>query len=58
MAVPAIKGIQATSCVYAREPKYYEIIRREVTVDKVREYFGDMVKGEIVPLRGSYVAGF
>ena len=42
------KGDTSNVCVYAREPKYYEIIRREVTVDKVREYFGDMVKGEIV----------
>ena len=41
------KGDTSNVCVYAREPKYYDIIRREVTVEKVREYYGDMVKGEI-----------
>ena len=44
--------------MYAREPKYYEIIRREVTVDKVREYFGDMVKGEIVRYEVPTLQGF
>ena len=52
------KGDTSNFCVYAREPKYYEIIRREVTVDKVREYFGDMVKGEIVRYEVHTLQGF
>ena len=52
------KGDTSNVCVYAREPKYYEIIRREVTVDKVREYFGDMVKGEIVRYKVPTLQGF
>ena len=52
------KGDTSNVCVYAREPKYYEIIRREVTVDKVREYFGDMVKGEIVRYEVPTLQGF
>ena len=52
------KGDTSNVCVYAREPKYYEIIRREVTVDKVREYFGDMVKGEIVRYEVPSLEGF
>ena len=52
------KGDTSNVCVYSREPKYYEIIRREVTVDKVREYFGDMVKGEIVRYEVPTLQGF
>lgn len=52
------KGDTSNVCVYAREPKYYKIIRREVTVDKVREYFGDMVKGEIVRYEVPTLQGF
>jgi hypothetical protein len=42
------KGDTSNVCVFARKPEYYEIIAREVTVERVREHFGDMVKGEIV----------
>ena len=52
------KGDTSNVCVYAREPKYYEIIRREVTVERVREYFGDMVKGEIVRYEVPTLQGF
>jgi len=42
------KGDTSNICVFARDPKYYEIIRREITPEKVKSYFGDMIKGEIV----------
>lgn len=42
------KGDTSNVCVFAREPKYYDIIAKEVTVERVKEYFGDMVKGEII----------
>lgn len=42
------KGDTSNVCVFARKPKYCDIISREVTAEKVRKYFGDMVKGEIV----------
>lgn len=46
------KGDTSNVCVFARKPEYYDIIKREVTVEKVREYFGDMVKGDIMsPVR-------
>lgn len=41
------KGDTSNVCVFARKPEYYEIIKREVTVEKVHEYFGDMIKGSI-----------
>ena len=52
------KGDTSNVCVYAREPKYYDIIRREVTAEKVREYFGDMVKGEIIRYEVPSLGGF
>ena len=40
------KGDTSNVCVYARKPEYYKIIEREVTPEKLKAYFGDMVKGE------------
>ena len=42
------KGYTSNVCVYARKPEYYKIIEREVTPEKLKAYFGDMVKGEII----------
>ena len=41
------KGDTSNVCVYARDPKDYEFLKRVLTVERVKEYFGDMVKGEI-----------
>ena len=42
------KGDTSNVCVYARDPKDYEFLKRVLTVERVKEYFGDMVKGEVV----------
>lgn len=42
------KGDTSNICVFARKPEYYGIIAREVTIERVREHFKDMVKGEII----------
>lgn len=52
------KGDTSNVCVFAREPKYFEIIKREVTVEKVREHFGDMVKGDITRYEVESLHGF
>lgn len=52
------KGDTSNVCVFAREPKYYEVIRAEVTVEKVRAYFGDMVQGEITRYEVPSLNGF
>ena len=41
------KGDTSNVCVFARDPKDYEFLKRVLTVERVKEYFGDMVKGEI-----------
>lgn len=52
------KGDTSNVCVFARKPEYYEIIGREVTPEKLKAYFGDMVQGKItrydVPTLGGY----
>lgn len=42
------KGDTSNVCVFARKPEYYELIRREVTSERLKSYFGDMVKGDII----------
>lgn len=34
-------------CVYARDPKDYDFLKRVLTVERVKEHFGSMVQGEI-----------
>lgn len=52
------KGDTSNVCVFANRPEYYETIRREVTVEKVRSHFGDMVKGEIIRYEVPSLNGF
>ena len=42
------KGDTSNVCVFARKREYYDIIKREVTPENLKEYFGDMVKGDII----------
>ena len=42
------KGDTSNVCVYARNPEDYEFLKKVLTVEKVKNYFGDMVKGEII----------
>lgn len=41
------KGDTANVGLIALEDKYYPILVREVTAERVKEHFGDMVKGEV-----------
>lgn len=41
------KGDTSNVCIFARDPKDYEYLKRILTVERVRDYFGGMVKGEI-----------
>ena len=52
------KGDTSNVCVYARKPEYYKIIEREVTPEKLKAYFGDMVKGEITRYDVPSLGGF
>ena len=41
------KGDTANVGVIALEPEYYEIIKEQVTIERVKEHYGEMVKGEV-----------
>jgi len=41
------KGDTANIGLIALKPEYYEILKREVTAERVREFFSDMVHGEV-----------
>lgn len=42
------KGDISNLCVFVYDDDNWELLRRELTVDKVRDKFGDLVKGDIV----------
>lgn len=42
------KGDVANICVFVYDDDHWDALRREVTVDRVREKFGGLVKGDIV----------
>ena len=52
------KGDTSNVCVFARKPEYYDVILREVTPERVREHFGDMVLGDIVRYEVPSLQGF
>lgn len=41
------KGDISNICLFAREHKYYEVIRKTVTAEKVKEHFKGIVNGEV-----------
>ena len=52
------KGDTSNVCVFARKPEYYPIIEREVTPEKLKAFFGDMVKGPITRYSVPSLGGF
>ncbi len=41
------KGDTANVGIIALKPEYYEILKSQLTVKRVKEHYGDMVKGEV-----------
>ncbi|QIB70274.1 hypothetical protein Ami103574_13665 [Aminipila butyrica] len=52
------KGDTSNICVYARDPKDYEFLKRILTVERVKSHFGDMVQGEITRYEVDSLHGF
>lgn len=52
------KGDTSNVCVFARKPQYFPIIKREVTEEAVKAYFGDMVQGSITRYEVESLHGF
>lgn len=42
------KGDISNICVFARNPKDYDYLKRILTVERVKDHFGNMVKGDII----------
>ncbi len=42
------KGDTSNVCVFANDPKYYALLSEYLTPERVKEYFGDMVKGKVI----------
>lgn len=41
------KGDVCNIGIIAREPQHYETLRREVTEERVKQHFGDLIKGTV-----------
>lgn len=41
------KGDTSNICVYARDPKDYPLLKSLLTTERVKQHFGEMVKGDI-----------
>lgn len=41
------KGDVSNICIYARDPKDYQVLLTQVTAEKVKEHFKDLVKGPV-----------
>ena len=41
------KGDTVNVGVIARRPEFYDFLRAQLTVERVREHFGDLVKGDV-----------
>jgi len=52
------KGDTSNVCIFARDPKDYEFLKRILTVERVRKHFGDIVNGEITRYEVETLHGF
>jgi len=41
------KGDTANAGIIALRPEYYPILQEQLTVDRIKAHFGDMVKGKV-----------
>lgn len=41
------KGDTANVGIIALKPEYYEILKSQLTAERVKEHYGDMVKGKV-----------
>jgi len=52
------KGDTSNVCIFARNPKDYEFLKRILTPHRVKEHFGEMVKGIVIRYDVETLHGF
>lgn len=52
------KGDTSNVCIFARDPKDYEFLKRILTPQRVKEHFGEMVKGTVTRYEVETLHGF
>lgn len=52
------KGNVSNICMYARDPRDYELLRQQVTPERVKEHFKGIVLGEVVRYEIPTLNGF
>jgi hypothetical protein len=41
------KGDISNICLYARKPEYYPLLKQQVTADRVKKHFAELVVGKV-----------
>jgi hypothetical protein len=52
------KGDRSNICIFARNPEDYEFLSQELTPQRVKAYFGEMVRGQVVRYDVPSLGGF
>lgn len=52
------KGNVSNICLYARDPKDYELLKQQVTAEKVKKHFEGLVFGEVTRYEVPTLHGF
>ncbi|MBF0528649.1 MAG: hypothetical protein HQK55_05140 [Deltaproteobacteria bacterium] len=52
------KGNISNICLYARDPKDYELLKKQVTAERVKEHFQSLVLGEVLRYEVESLQGF
>lgn len=52
------KGNISNICLYARDPKDYELLQEQVTAEKVKDHFKGVVLGEVIRYDVPSLSGF
>lgn len=52
------KGNISNICLYARDPKDYELLQEQVTAEKVKEHFKGVVLSEVIRYDVPTLSGF
>ena len=52
------KGDVSNICIFARNPKHYEALKKVLTEQAVKDHFGPMVKGDVRRYEVDTLGGF
>jgi len=52
------KGDTSNISIFAKKPEYYPVLDKYLTAERVKNHFGDMVKGDVIRYDVPSLSGF